>query len=149
VTSPTPPPGGPLLQRMRVAIRMREFTFGTFSLARGLTYLSGAPLPHAVQVISIVIPVNVWAWLWMASACCMYLSVIRYQPWATYPAIGLSLVWAVGYSFSGLLNLGDQTPWLAAITYVLWTMAITAGTVIVAIALRLYRALYPPGNRVP
>lgn len=134
----------PAVRALRTAVRVREASFGTFALARGIAYLPHRDeLPEAVRLISGVVPVEVWAWLWMGAAACMYASAVHNLRWSTYPAIAMCLVWAVGYLFSWAFRLGDQSPYLAAVTYVLWAAVIIAGTVVVSIALRLARLVYP------
>lgn len=134
----------PVVRALRTAARVREASFGTFALARGLAYLPHRDkLPEAVLVVSGVVPIAVWAWLWIGAALCMYASALHYLRWSTYPAIAMCMVWAVGYLFSWAFNLGDQNPGLAMITYVLWSAVITAGTMIATLAFRLCRLMYP------
>jgi hypothetical protein len=140
-----------LERTIRRWVRVREVSFGTFAFARGLAYLltDGDRLPHAVLIISNVVPVQVWAWLWILSGCCMYLSAVRYLSWATYPTVGMCGVWLVGYLLSAIGGFGDQSPLLAALTFLLFALVIVAGTVIVSIALKLCRIVYPGGGREP
>lgn len=134
----------PIERALRTWVRTREIVVGTFALARGLTYLQPTTdVPGAVIVISNIVPVQAWAWAWVASALCMYASAVRHMYWSNYPAIAMCLAWTVGYALSWMFHLGDQTPLLTMISYLAWAVMIAAGSAIVMISFRLLRDGYP------
>lgn len=100
---------------------------GVYCLIRGIAYLpfttSGENLPTGLDLMSQIIPITVWAGVWMtAGVVCLIQSFRKYDGIAIPLATGLMLGWGFFYGAGWIADLivGDYgRGWLTASSYMI------------------------------
>lgn len=99
------------------------------AVTRGIAYIQFQDLPHGLEIVSRLLPIWVFALVWLAAGSCgvVVAALQKRGPVVISALFTMFLIWGLGYAMAWVLSGWDTSDWIPASFY-LFVAAIVNAT---------------------